>query len=210
MLILQFLWRRFHLWIDQFTAACHLCNFLKYNCIVHCLMRIFAPGKRTMILAKHCRDSFIIQFTEIICDQNTRIFLICLFNLFFCQISDTWNFSINIIRMRCSITWDSSSCLCPARCPFRMRMYDSSDIWKFIIKNHMCRSIRRWIIFTFYFISFKIYNYHIFRSQLIVFHTTWFNNKQTFFTVNATDISPGKCYQPVLRQVHICSIYLFF
>ena len=52
MLILQFLWRRFHLWIDQFTAACHLCNFLKYNCIVHCLMRIFAPGKRTMILAK--------------------------------------------------------------------------------------------------------------------------------------------------------------
>ena len=130
MLILQFLWRRFHLWIDQFTAACHLCHFLKYNCIVHCLMRIFTPGKRTMILAKYCRDSFIIQFTEIIRNQNTRIFLICLFNLFFCQISNTWNFSINIIRMRCSITWDSSSCLCPARCPFRMRMYDSSDIWK--------------------------------------------------------------------------------
>ena len=173
-------------------------------------MRIFTPGKRSVVFAKDCRNSLIIKLAEIICDQNTRIFLICLFNLFFCQISDTWNFSINIIRMRCSITRDSSSCLCPARCPFRMRMYDSSDIRELIIKNHMRRSIRRRIVFSLYFISLKIYNYHIFRSQLIVFHTTWFNNKQTFFTVNATDISPGKCYQPVLRQVHICSIYLFF
>ena len=57
MLILQFLWRRFHLWIDQFTAACHLCHFLKYNCIVHCLMRIFTPGKRSVVFAKDCRNS---------------------------------------------------------------------------------------------------------------------------------------------------------
>ena len=83
MLILQFLWRRFHLWIDQFTAACHLCHFLKYNCIVHCLMRIFTPGKRSVVFAKDCRNSLIIKLAEIICDQNTRIFLICLFNLFF-------------------------------------------------------------------------------------------------------------------------------
>ena len=109
MFILQFLRCWFYLRIDQFTAACHLRHFLKHNCIVNCLMCIFAPCKRSMILAKYCRNSFIIQFTEIICDQNTRIFLICLFNLFFCQISDTWNFSINIIRMRCSITRDSSS-----------------------------------------------------------------------------------------------------
>ena len=65
MLILQFLWRRFHLWIDQFTAACHLCHFLKYNCIVHCLMRIFTPGKRSVVFAKDCRNSLIIKLAEI-------------------------------------------------------------------------------------------------------------------------------------------------
>ena len=125
--------------------------------------------------------------------------------------------------MRCSITRDSSSCLCPARCPFRMRMYDSSDIRELIIKNHMRRSIRRRIVFSLYFISLKIYNYHIFRSQLIVFHTTWFNNKQTFSrsmpltfpqvnVTSRTSAGPYLLYIPLLLifQAYFFSFTQFF
>ena len=38
-------------------------------------------------------------------------------------------------------------------------MYDSSDIWKCIIQNHMSGCIRRRIILSFYRISLKV-NYH--------------------------------------------------
>ena len=118
MFILQFLRCRFYLRIDQFTAACHLRHFLKHNCIVNCLMCIFAPCKRSMILAKYCRNSFIIKVFEIICDQHTRILFVCFLNLLFCQITYTWNFSVNIVRMSRTIAWNRSSCLCPARRPF--------------------------------------------------------------------------------------------
>ena len=114
MLVLQFLRRRLILRIDHFTAGCHLCHFFQNDCIVHCLMSILTPGKRTMILAQYRRDSGVIFATtfKLICDQHTRIVFICLLNLFLGQIADTWNFPVNIIRMRGSITWNITPRLC--------------------------------------------------------------------------------------------------
>ena len=210
MFILQFLRCRFYLRIDQFTAACHLRHFLKHNCIVNCLMCIFAPCKRSMILAEYCRNSFIIKVFEIICDQYTRILFVCFLNLLFCQITYTWNFSVNIVRMSRTIAWNRSPGLCPARRPFRVCMYDSTDLRKWIIKNHMCWCVWWRIIFTLDFVSIQVNNYHIFRSEFIIFHTTRLDYKQSLFTVNAADITPCKCDQPVFRKIHISFINFFF
>ena len=117
-LVLQLLRCRFYLRIDQFTAACHLRHFLKHNCIMNRLVCILSPCKRTMILAEHCRNSFIIKIFKIICDQHACILFIRFFDLILCQITYTRNFSVNIICMGCAIARDCSSCLCPARRPF--------------------------------------------------------------------------------------------
>ena len=164
MLILKFLWCRSYLQIYQFAAACHLCHFFQNNCIMNSFMCIFSPCKWSVIFAQYCRNSFIIAVFEMFCDQHARIFFVCLFNLIFCQITYARNLSIDIVCMSRSIARNGSSCLCPACCPLRMCMYDSPDIWKFILQNHMCRGIRRRIVFTLYFISLKIHNNHIFRS----------------------------------------------
>ena len=50
MLILQFLRRWFYLWIDQLCTECHLRTLFQDNRIMHRLIAILSPGKRTMIL----------------------------------------------------------------------------------------------------------------------------------------------------------------
>ncbi len=60
MFILQFLWCRFYLWVDQLAAVCHLGNFFKNNCVVNCFMGILAPGKWSVVLAKDCRYCFVV------------------------------------------------------------------------------------------------------------------------------------------------------
>ena len=54
-LILQLLGSRLDPRIDRLRTVCHLCHFLKHHCIVDCIMRIFSPGKRSVVLAQHCR-----------------------------------------------------------------------------------------------------------------------------------------------------------
>ena len=114
---------------------------------------LFSPCERSVVLAENCGNSFIVSLLEIICDQDTCISLICFCNLAFIQITDTWNFSVNVICMGSSIARNCASCLCPACSPGRMGMYDSADFRECIVKHYMSRCIRRWIIFSFYFIS---------------------------------------------------------
>lgn len=73
-LILQILWCRFYLWIDQLTAGCHLGNFLKNNCIMYCFMSILTPCKWSMVFAKYCRYCFIIFVLKQVYDQKSCIF----------------------------------------------------------------------------------------------------------------------------------------
>ena len=151
-LILQILWCRFYLWIDQLTAGCHLGNFLKNNCIMYCFMSILTPCKWSMVFAKYCRYCFIIFVLKQVYDQKSCVFLI-FFKFFAFQTACTWNFTINIICMCGSITWDWSSGLCPACCPWRMCMYNSSDIRECFVQFYMSCCIRRWIVFSFYLVS---------------------------------------------------------
>ena len=164
-----------------------------------------------MILAQYRRDSGVIFATtfKLICDQHTRIVFICLVNLFLGQIADTWNFPVNIIRMRGSITWNITPRLCPACCPGRMGMYNTANLRETIVKYHMSSRIRRRIIASFYFITLQVNNNHILRCQQIIFYSARFDNKQTRCTVNAADISPGKCHKAIVRKHHICLINLF-
>ena len=69
-------------------------------------------------------------------------------------------------------------------------MYDTADIRKRSVKNCMCRCIRGWIVSSFYFISIKIYHYHVFRCQLVIIHTTWLDHKKSLLPVDPADISP--------------------
>ena len=45
--------------------------------------------------------------------HQSCILLIGFFNFFFCETSCTWNFSIEVICMCCSIAWNTSPRLCP-------------------------------------------------------------------------------------------------
>ena len=179
---------------------------------MNCFMCIFAPCKYTMVFAENCRNCNIIFFLclKFVCDQNSCVLLISFLNLFFCQITHTWNLSVNIICMCCSITWNISSCLRPACCPCGMCMYNTTDLWEPVIKNNMCRCIGRWIITSLYFISIQVNNNHILRSQLVIFNSAWFNNKQSALSVDSTYISPCKCNQIVFWKQHICLIHFFF
>ena len=91
-----------------------------------------------------------------------------------------------------------------------MGMHNTSNLRKRIVKYHMCGSIGRWIVFTLNFISFKINNNHIFRCQFIIIHTAWFDDKKSLLSVDAADISPGKCNQAIFRQIHVCFVNFFF
>ena len=51
MLILNVIRCGLYLRIDEFGVACHLCNFLEYDCVVYGLCCILAPGERSVVLA---------------------------------------------------------------------------------------------------------------------------------------------------------------
>ena len=60
MFILKFLWRRFHLRIDQFCTGCHFCNFFQYHCVMYSFLCILSPCKWAVILAEYCRCCDIV------------------------------------------------------------------------------------------------------------------------------------------------------
>src|SRR5699024_1934351 len=142
MLILEFLRSGFYLRVDQLAAACHLCHFFKHNRVMNRFMRVLAPGKRTMVLAEHCGNGFIILIFEIISDQHACILLISLVDLFFCQIAHTGNLTVDIIRMGGSIEGNPSSGLCQACSPGCMGMFDSVDDGARDVEKHLCGCIR--------------------------------------------------------------------
>ena len=116
MFILQILWSRFYLWVDHLAACRHLGNFFKNNCVMYCFVSIFAPCKWSMVFAKYSWYCFVIFVLEHINDQKSCVLLVFI-KFFAFQTTCTWDFSVHIICMSCSIARNSSSCLCPACCP---------------------------------------------------------------------------------------------
>ena len=108
MLVLKLLWCRLDSRIDSLSTICHLSDFLKNYCIVNCLVSIFAPCKWSMVFAKNSRNSYRIKISciELANDKFSRILFICILNLVLCKTAYTWNFTINIISVCCSIAWN--------------------------------------------------------------------------------------------------------
>ena len=128
--ILQLLRCRLDSRVDGLGTVCHFGNLFEDNSIVNSLMRIFAPGERSVVLAKNGRNGFYI-FShpfELIDDQMAGVFLVCLVNLFRCETACTWDRSKEIIRMSRSVKRNIPSCLCPRSSLRRMGMYDTADI----------------------------------------------------------------------------------
>ena len=165
-----------------------------------------------MILAQHCRNChyILLHAFKFRNNQVSGIFFVSRVNLFLRQTSHTGDFSVEIIRMSRTITGNTSSGLCPARCIGRMGMYNSTYFRKRLIQFQMGRCIGGWLIPSFHTVSFKIHNHHIFRLHNFIIHTTWLNHKISGFTVNSTHITPGKCYQTIFWKKHICFVYLLF
>ena len=80
MFILQALRRFLHIRIDHLAARRHLGNLLEYNRVVNRLMRILAPGKRSMVLAEHTwhRHRVELPLLKQICNQHACVPLIIL------------------------------------------------------------------------------------------------------------------------------------
>ena len=111
MLILKFLWSRLYSWIYCLSTICHLSDFLKNYCIVDCFVCIFSPCKWSVIFAKYGRNGNRIKIScvKLAYDKLSCVFFICILNLLFCKAAYTWNLTVNIICMCCSVTWNSSS-----------------------------------------------------------------------------------------------------
>ena len=110
-----------------------------------------------MILAQHCRNChyILLHAFKFRNNQVSGIFFVSKVNLFLRQTSHTGDFSVEIIRMRRTITGNTSSGLCPARCIGRMGMYNSTYFRKRLIQLQMGRCIGGWLIPSFQiFISY--------------------------------------------------------
>ena len=97
--ILQLLRCRLDSRVDGLGTVCHFGNLFEDNSIVNSLMRIFAPGERSVVLAKNGRNGFYI-FShpfELIDDQMAGVFLVCLVNLFFCQAAQARYFTVDLV-----------------------------------------------------------------------------------------------------------------
>ena len=173
-------------------------------------MAVFSPCKRTVILTKYCWNCLIVLVLEIICNQNTCILLIGSIDLFLCETSHTGNFSVHIVCMGSSIAGNASSGLSPACGPWRVGVYNTADFWKSLIQFNMGRSVRRRVVSALDFVALQIHDHHIFRSQLVIIHSAGFNSEIACLSVDLAYIAPGKGYQVVLWQKHICLIDCFF
>jgi len=169
---------------------------------MYCLTCVFPPGKRSVIFAEDSRNRLIIFPLECLYNQETRVLLI-LVKLRSLQTTCTRNLSIHIVGMGRSVTRDSSSCLSPARGPRRVRMYNASNLRKRLIKLQMGSRIRGRIVSSLNLISVQIHDYHVFRLQLIIVHTTWLDDKISALPVNSAYISPCKSDKPVFREIHV-------
>ena len=116
MLILQFLGRRLYPGIDGLRTVGHLGHLLQYHRIVDRVFCVFAPGKRSMVLAQHGghRHGILIQSLKFVHNQMPGIFFIGILNLLPGQASDTRHSAVDIVGMCGSIAGNVSSRLGPA------------------------------------------------------------------------------------------------
>ena len=63
--ILQLLRCRLDSRVDGLGMVCHFGNLFEDNSIVNSLMRIFAPGERSVVLAKNGRNGFLHLFPSV-------------------------------------------------------------------------------------------------------------------------------------------------
>src|SRR5690606_37486900 len=96
---------------------CHLCNFLQNRCIMYSFVWIFPPVKWCMTMNQYTRYSKWFFVLEGLYNYLTCLPFIVILHFFFCHTTCTWNRSIKVVCLRCAKCRNSSTCLCPARCP---------------------------------------------------------------------------------------------
>ena len=111
MLVLKLFRSRIHSWIQHFASCCHFCTFLYDHCIMYRIVGILSPCKYTVILTKYCWCCYIITiiYGKIFNDQKPCISLICFFNFFFYEISNTRNMPKNYLFRLQTIKIESSA-----------------------------------------------------------------------------------------------------
>ena len=131
-LILQFLGRRLDSCIDCLCAVSHLRHLFQNDCIMHCIMAVLPPGKRSVILAKSSgnRRRILLHPFKLVDNKNARVLLVCLRNLLLGQAAQARDFSIIIVGMGSSVTGNAPPRLCPACRVGRMGMYDAANLSK--------------------------------------------------------------------------------
>ncbi len=110
-LILQVLGSRLDLGIDQLGPVSHLADFFEDDGTVYGVDRIFAPGKRTVVLAENGRDGVVVDCPclKVIDDQLAGVLFISFVQLFLCQAAEAGDRTIVVIRVGRSIAGDVST-----------------------------------------------------------------------------------------------------
>ena len=177
---------------------------------MHCLCRVPAPGKGSMVLAQHGRDIHRVLALKGLDDHFARIHLIPFLNLLGGQVPCTWYLPIKVIRMGGAITGKRPSGLGPCSRMRGMGVHDAADLLKCLVQLHMGRRVGGRVHIPFHLIAVQIHYHHIRCLQLIIIHAAGLNDKKALFPVNAADIAPGIGNQPSSGQLHIGLIYNLF
>ena len=113
--ILQLLRCRLDSRVDGLGTVCHFGNLFEDNSIVNSLMRIFAPGERSVVLAKNGRNGFYI-FPIRLNSLTIRwpVFPRMPRQSLLCQAAQARYFTVDVVCMGCSVARNASSRLCPA------------------------------------------------------------------------------------------------
>ena len=141
MLVEQILMNALCSWIQCHGIVCHLCNLIKNNCIINSSCRCTSPCKWAMILYNYTWNSHRILAFKSFYDYVSSIQLIRLINLFCCKISGARNITIEIISMCGTESWNIQTCLRKSHTISRMRMYNTTCLWKSFINNEVSRCI---------------------------------------------------------------------
>src|SRR5262249_44879946 len=122
-------------------------------------------------------------------DGETRVVFVIVRNLGVAQRLRHRNFSAKVVSVCGAHAWDRHSRLGPRGCVLRMCMNDPANLRKHAIKNQVSWQIRRRLIVTFNNLATEIADYHIFRLELLVWHTARLDHHEPLIARDAAGIA---------------------
>ena len=156
-------------------------------------------------------DGIDLPVGETLHDDVTRLQLVVAFHLSLGHVVGAGNGIVEVVGMCGADVGDVASGLCPSGCIGGVGVHDASDFGICSVEYQMGWGVGRRIQVAFHHLAcFKVDHDHVAGFHGVVVDTRWLDDHQSFFTVDARDVAPGKNNEIVLHQVEVCTEYFLF